>query len=181
MIKVASIQFIDFDPTVVGLFAAFPNIVAVRSDGTVYVWFGPGDTDWRMLVRNEGAATTIIPYAPSADIPFNVTTYMGFGSVNPIEDLVNWVAPRDGTVKSLRVNVTANTLVAPATYTVRQSISCNGAFAATAISISVGSGVTGCFFSANSQDIAVGDRISLEVATGGVSGSITGTAGLEVA
>ena len=94
---------------------------------------------------------------------------------------MNWVAPRAGTVRNLRVNVTTNTLLATATWTVRRSAFCNAPFAATTIIISVGQGVTGCFVSANSQAVAPGDRISLQNSTGGLSGLITGTAGLEFA
>lgn len=109
-----------------------------------------------------------------------MTTYLGFGAANILESVMNWVVPRAGTVQNLRVNVTLNTLLATATYTIRRSISCNGAFAATALSISVGSGVTGCFVDADTQAVAPGDRISLEAATGGLVGVITATAGLEV-
>jgi len=93
---------------------------------------------------------------------------------------MNWVVPRAGTVQNLRINVTTNTLLATSTYTIRRSVSCNGAFTATALSISVGSGVTGCFVNASTQAVGVGDRISLEAAVGGVVGLITTTGGLEV-
>lgn len=93
---------------------------------------------------------------------------------------MNWVAPRAGTLTSLRVNVTLNTLAATATYTIRRSPVCNNPFVATALSISVGSGVTGCFVDTATQAIAPGDRISLQAVTGGVVGIITATAGLEV-
>jgi hypothetical protein len=98
-----------------------------------------------------------------------------------IEDLVNWVAPRVGTVRNLRVNVTVNTLLATTTFTIRHSLTCNQPFAPTALSIAVGAGVTGCFLSPNSQAVAPGDRISLEAATGGVAGLIISTGGVEVA
>jgi len=110
-----------------------------------------------------------------------VTTYVGFGAVNVVEDLLNWVVPRSGIVRNLHINVTTNTLLATATYTVRRSPGCNEAFAPTALAITVGAGVTGCFTNASSQAVLPSDRISLEVVTGGLVGVITGTGGLEVA
>jgi hypothetical protein len=106
---------------------------------------------------------------------------MGFGIVNVIEDLVNWVAPRAGTVQGLRINVPTNTLGAASTFTIRRSASCNVAFAATTQTLLVGAATTGCFVTAGaSVAIGPGDRISLEAATGGVVGSIIGTGGIEV-
>jgi hypothetical protein len=95
--------------------------------------------------------------------------------------LLNWVVSRTGAVRNLHINVITNTLLATATYTVRRSPACNGAFAPTALAITVGAGVTGCFTNGSSQAVAPSDRISLEVTTGGLVGVILATGGLEVA
>jgi len=78
--------------------------------------------------------------------------------------------------------VTQNTIVVgTTTVRVRRSAACNAAFANTAIVVSFGAGVTGCFEdTVNSQAIAAHDRVSLMVSLPAGAGAVVAlTAGLE--
>jgi hypothetical protein len=50
MIKELGFFYIDVDPTVPpGVPGALPNVLAIRNNGSMYLWVGPTDTDWIIL------------------------------------------------------------------------------------------------------------------------------------
>lgn len=123
----------------------------------------------------------ILPYAPGVDaVPAALTTYVGFGVQDSREETMCWAVPRAGTLLTLQVNVSSNTLNAGgATFTIRRSPACNGDFVDTPLTITIGV-ETGCFSVASAITIDPGDRVSLQVQTTGTQGAVYFSAGLEV-
>lgn len=125
-------------------------------------------------------STAIIPYAPLASVAANVTIFVTDGGTSVVEDLACWSSPRACQLNELTVNVPTNTLTGSTTFTIRVSPAANNPFAPTTLTVAVGAGTTGVFSINSPVAIGIGDRVSLGVVTGGLAGTVSFSAGLEV-
>lgn len=123
---------------------------------------------------------SVIPYAMLSPQTSQRDGFLGFASLSSVEDTSNWVAPRDGSLESLVINVPANNIDGATVFVVRVSPKCNAPFADTSLKITVPANPfgTGCFEVNKQVKIKKGDRVSLRMTTGGTTGSISATGGL---
>ena len=161
-----------------------PLDVPAADVGKVLTAVAPGVSAFMPGVPGPAGPAPVIPYAPAVQLTGVVPNYIGFGTVNVSEELVNFVCPRAGTIQNLRINVTLNTLPlgGTANFTIRRSASCNAAFAPTTQALSVAAGIVGCFASGGAAvAVAPGDRISLEVSLSTPVGVLRATGAVEYA
>jgi hypothetical protein len=161
-----------------------PLALPAADVGKVLTGIAPGVAAFMPGVPGPAGPAPIIPYAPAVQLTGVIPNYIGFGTVNTLEEFVNFVCTRAGTIQNLRINVTLNTLPlgGTANFTIRRSPTCNLAFAPTTQALSVGSGVTGCFVTAGAGvPVVPGDRISLEVALSTAVGVMRATGAVEYA
>lgn len=145
------------------------------SDGSVDVQdncggTGSGDVDLSVTPDSSLGPTTTFINSGDGLLGANTTRYLGVGAF-PLSNTENdtvWVVTRAGVLRRLVVRAGSNTRASATTVTVRR----NGV--ATGITLTIPAGSTATVSDlVNTQAVALGDRISVEVVTGAGGGTIS--------